>query len=94
MREEARVVLLDRVGLIDEDLDDRMLAGSECRFRVRRGDDDDVDLAREQPSLGRGPVAGNLGDVQAAAGELLVLRRVGRQPARAGDHDHRLERSA
>ena len=55
MREDARVVLLDRVGLIDEDVDDRTLASSECRFRVRRGDHDDVDLAREQPSLGRRP---------------------------------------
>ena len=54
--EEARVVLGDRVDHVDDDLDDRLLAGAELRLRVLRGDDDHVGRVRPETRLGRSPI--------------------------------------
>ena len=54
--QEARVVLGDRVYHVDDDLDDRLLAGAELRIRVLRGDDDNVGRVRTETRLGRSPI--------------------------------------
>ena len=57
-------------------------------------DDDDVDLARPEPCLGRRPVVDDVDDAHAAHPELAVRLDVGRQRGRCVDDDDRLQVAA